>query len=267
MYILELADNVIDRILSLPGGGGGGKSMPSAVGSILEIKNQTFSTTGAIEDRIGVGGQGAASGNAIVTTSQSRIFNNGGINDYRFSILDGIDTAEISHQVVIEPGIIDTVGNAMLNYVFANINQTAVSSILNGSLSSSMINDPSSTIISAADGGLNDSTVSSFINMYPYGNVSSSSSVSGSRLDDNYIGPPGRTFRHGLLTTMIFSIAYTAVFIIGFVGNFLVIGVVYRLPRMRNVTNFFIMNLAIADMLVILFCLPGTLMSNIFVRK
>lgn len=61
--------------------------------------------------------------------------------------------------------------------------------------------------------------------------------------------------------------AYVIVFIVGLIGNSFVIAVVLRSPRMRTVTNYFIVNLAIADILVIVFCLPATLMSNIFVRK
>lgn len=57
------------------------------------------------------------------------------------------------------------------------------------------------------------------------------------------------------------------VFVVGLIGNSFVIAVVLRSPRMRTVTNYFIVNLAIADILVIVFCLPATLMSNIFVRK
>jgi neuropeptide FF receptor 2 len=65
----------------------------------------------------------------------------------------------------------------------------------------------------------------------------------------------------------VYCVAYLLVFAVGIVGNFFVIAVVFRSPRMRTVTNFFIVNLAVADILVIVFCLPATLMSNIFVRE
>lgn len=66
---------------------------------------------------------------------------------------------------------------------------------------------------------------------------------------------------------IVYCVAYCIVFIVGLIGNSFVIAVVLRAPRMRTVTNYFIVNLAIADILVIVFCLPATLMSNIFVRK
>ncbi|XP_037975779.2 orexin receptor type 2 [Plutella xylostella] len=74
-------------------------------------------------------------------------------------------------------------------------------------------------------------------------------------------------YRHGGAMTAVYCAAYLLVFLLGIVGNFFVIAVVYRSPRMRTVTNFFIVNLAVADILVIVFCLPATLMSNIFVRE
>ncbi|KFB48508.1 hypothetical protein ZHAS_00016722 [Anopheles sinensis] len=74
-------------------------------------------------------------------------------------------------------------------------------------------------------------------------------------------------YRHSYTMTAVYCVAYFIVFIVGLVGNSFVIAVVFRAPRMRTVTNFFIVNLAVADVLVIVFCLPATLMSNIFVRK
>lgn len=74
-------------------------------------------------------------------------------------------------------------------------------------------------------------------------------------------------YRHGGAMTAVYCAAYLLVFLVGLVGNCFVIAVVYRSPRMRTVTNFFIVNLAVADILVIVFCLPATLMSNIFVRE
>lgn len=78
---------------------------------------------------------------------------------------------------------------------------------------------------------------------------------------------PELFYRHSMPMTAIYCVAYLLVFAVGLVGNFFVIAVVFRSPRMRTVTNFFIVNLAVADILVIIFCLPATLMSNIFVRK
>lgn len=74
-------------------------------------------------------------------------------------------------------------------------------------------------------------------------------------------------YRHSPTMNIVFCIAYSIVFLVGLIGNSFVIAVVLRAPRMRTVTNFFIVNLAIADILVIVFCLPATLLSNIFVRK
>ena len=74
-------------------------------------------------------------------------------------------------------------------------------------------------------------------------------------------------YRHSLPMTAVYCFAYILVFAVGLVGNCFVIAVVYRSPRMRTVTNFFIVNLAVADILVIVFCLPATLLSNIFVRE
>ncbi|CAD5124352.1 DgyrCDS12641 [Dimorphilus gyrociliatus] len=62
---------------------------------------------------------------------------------------------------------------------------------------------------------------------------------------------------------IVYTIAYSLVFFIAVVGNTLVILVVYRNSRMHTVTNYFIVNLAVADILVTVFCLPITLVNNL----
>lgn len=74
-------------------------------------------------------------------------------------------------------------------------------------------------------------------------------------------------FRHSITVSVILTIAYSIVFIVGIIGNSVVVAIVCKSPRMRTVTNYFIANLALADILVLLFCLPATLVSNLFVRK
>lgn len=56
---------------------------------------------------------------------------------------------------------------------------------------------------------------------------------------------------------------YALVFIVGLTGNFLVCFAVLRNPHMRTVTNHFIVNLAVADFLVLLICLPPTVLGDV----
>ncbi|XP_071516608.1 neuropeptide SIFamide receptor-like [Panulirus ornatus] len=71
-------------------------------------------------------------------------------------------------------------------------------------------------------------------------------------------------YRHSVNTGTLLCLSYVVVFILGVVGNCFVIAVVFRTPRMRTPTNYFIVNLAMADVLVIVFCLPATLLANIY---
>ncbi|XP_074604426.1 orexin/Hypocretin receptor type 1-like isoform X1 [Brevipalpus obovatus] len=52
-------------------------------------------------------------------------------------------------------------------------------------------------------------------------------------------------------------------FIIGLGGNFLICLFIYRNHSMRTVTNYYIVNLAVADFLVILICLPPTAIMDL----
>lgn len=74
-------------------------------------------------------------------------------------------------------------------------------------------------------------------------------------------------YRRSLPIVILLCFAYSLVFIIGIVGNSFVVTIVCRSPKMRTVTNIFIANLALADILVLVICLPATLIGNILVRK
>uniref|UniRef100_A0A2K5P033 Hypocretin receptor 1 n=1 Tax=Cercocebus atys TaxID=9531 RepID=A0A2K5P033_CERAT len=57
--------------------------------------------------------------------------------------------------------------------------------------------------------------------------------------------------------------AYVAVFLVALVGNTLVCLAVWRNHHMRTVTNYFIVNLSLADVLVTAICLPVSLLVDI----
>lgn len=83
-------------------------------------------------------------------------------------------------------------------------------------------------------------------------------------------------WRYSPVWTLALCIAYLVVFFLGLVGNLSVLWVIFILRRnsrqsmfatCNKVFNGLIGNLALADLLVIIFCLPATLISNIFTRK
>src|SRR5699024_369397 len=83
-------------------------------------------------------------------------------------------------------------------------------------------------------------------------------------------------WRYSPLWTIVLCIAYLVVFILGLVGNLSVLWVIFILRRSsrhsmfatcNKVFNGLIGNLALSDLLVLIFCLPATLISNIFTRK
>ncbi|XP_053556810.1 neuropeptide Y receptor type 2 [Bombina bombina] len=62
---------------------------------------------------------------------------------------------------------------------------------------------------------------------------------------------------------VILIIAYSSIILLGFVGNSLVIYVVIKFKTMRTVTNYFIVNLAVSDLMVNTLCLPFTLVYTL----
>ena len=62
------------------------------------------------------------------------------------------------------------------------------------------------------------------------------------------------------------SIFAIAIMLTSVIGNSLVLAVVYRNPRLRTITNAYVINLAVSDILMALFCMPLTIISLITVN-
>ncbi|KAJ8318682.1 hypothetical protein KUTeg_003773 [Tegillarca granosa] len=72
------------------------------------------------------------------------------------------------------------------------------------------------------------------------------------------------TVKHPLHVVVIFAIFYSVIFLFALFGNIVVVVVVWKHRWMHTVTNFFIVNLAVADVLVAIFCIPITFLTNIY---
>ncbi|XP_067118078.1 neuropeptide Y receptor Y2, like [Osmerus mordax] len=79
--------------------------------------------------------------------------------------------------------------------------------------------------------------------------------------DTSLLGLEDSTKLLGVQVVLI--MAYSTIILLGVVGNSLVIYVIYRFKTLRTVTNYFIANLAVADLLVDALCLPFTLVYTL----
>lgn len=61
-----------------------------------------------------------------------------------------------------------------------------------------------------------------------------------------------------LLFSFVLFFAYAIIFLVGLIANIFVIVVIIKCRRMRTLTNRFLLNLAISDLLATLICLPPT---------
>lgn len=115
------------------------------------------------------------------------------------------------------------------------------------------VNDDNQTQnIANTEATTNDNITEECIGSQEYCNLTEEEYV---RMLNDYIYP--NTYEWILIGT------HTIVFIIGLVGNALVCVAVYRNHSMRTVTNYFIVNLAAADFMVIMFCLPPTVLWDV----
>ncbi|KAL0183450.1 hypothetical protein M9458_022825, partial [Cirrhinus mrigala] len=78
---------------------------------------------------------------------------------------------------------------------------------------------------------------------------------------DNWTILPYYIHSAGITVSYIFF--YLLVLLLCVVGNGLVCLVVIRNRNMRSVTNLFILNLAVSDLLVGIFCVPTTLIDSL----
>uniref|UniRef100_A0A4W3J7D1 Neuropeptide FF receptor 1 n=1 Tax=Callorhinchus milii TaxID=7868 RepID=A0A4W3J7D1_CALMI len=70
-------------------------------------------------------------------------------------------------------------------------------------------------------------------------------------------------YQHSHSIATVFIVSYLIIFLLCMLGNGLVCFIVLRNRHMHTVTNLFILNLAVSDLLVGLFCMPTTLVDNI----
>jgi neuropeptide Y receptor len=105
--------------------------------------------------------------------------------------------------------------------------------------------------------GISVSTDYSIIDDYTRPNDMANATVASNATLPSLAEPYDDLF-HKPLTLVIFSILYILTFVLGLFGNFLVCFVVARQRTMQTVTNFFITNLALADILLCLFCVTLT---------
>lgn len=80
--------------------------------------------------------------------------------------------------------------------------------------------------------------------------------------DENFLKLSDSTKLVGVQVILI--LAYSTIILLGVTGNSLVIYAVCKFKTLRTVTNFFIVNLAVADLLVNTLCLPFTLVYTLY---
>lgn len=100
-------------------------------------------------------------------------------------------------------------------------------------------------------------------------NLSNYSNYFNSSNNDPFLAPQLLWYRHDIYKSIAITAAYSLVFLVGLFGNLLVILAVFRGEREMSlcITNIFLVNLAIADLLVITTCLPLTLITNLIHRR
>jgi hypothetical protein len=85
-----------------------------------------------------------------------------------------------------------------------------------------------------------------------------------SLIDGKLAGMQQTSFNHHKPMTIVLMLLYAIVFLLGILGNIFVIAVVTHYRHMRTLTNVFLVNLTIGDLLVVCVCIPITLGNYIY---
>jgi tryptophan-rich sensory protein len=72
-------------------------------------------------------------------------------------------------------------------------------------------------------------------------------------------------WRYSVPASIIWTVIYFIVLISGLIGNSVVASVIIKTKKCA--TDYFLLNLVVADLFVLVFCLPATLISNLITRK
>ncbi|XP_078599553.1 neuropeptide FF receptor 1-like [Branchiostoma floridae x Branchiostoma japonicum] len=78
---------------------------------------------------------------------------------------------------------------------------------------------------------------------------------------------PGLMYKQTQPAIALFSVGYSVVFAGTVIGNLIVVVVIGRNRHLWGVTNTFIFNLALSDLLIAFFCIPFTLVNHIFIEN
>lgn len=90
--------------------------------------------------------------------------------------------------------------------------------------------------------------------------LNSESSINGSNIL-SVASPPEESMKFPLYMRILATFACLLIFIVGVCGNLLVPIVVIKTKYLRNSTNLFLINLAVADLLVLIICEPTLLIE------
>ncbi|XP_077992833.1 growth hormone secretagogue receptor type 1-like [Glandiceps talaboti] len=75
-----------------------------------------------------------------------------------------------------------------------------------------------------------------------------------------------KDYKLSSVTLAIATVIYAFIFLLGILGNILVLFVVCCNKDMRSSTNYFLVNLSVADLLVLVFCMPIALLETYVIR-